>query len=134
MASASSCPRRWGKSSACEAVSCGRGAARNCRRHVASALANAGTPLYEIGTVLGHTQLSTTTRYAHHAPQRLVQTAATAERAWNLLPAPEPADHPAWPCLTRRARTKGGRGRRPSRPARCPVFPAATVRYPQAVR
>jgi integrase len=65
------------------------------RHSFASALANAGTPLYEIGTVLGHTQLSTTTRYAHHAPQRLVATAATAERAWNLLPAPEPADHPA---------------------------------------
>ena len=64
------------------------------RHSFASALANAGTPLYEIGTVLGHTQLSTTTRYAHHAPQRLVQTAATAERAWNLLPVPEPADHP----------------------------------------
>jgi integrase len=65
------------------------------RHSFASALANAGTPLYEIGTVLGHTQLSTTTRYAHHAPQRLVQTAATAERAWNLLPAPEPADNAA---------------------------------------
>jgi integrase len=48
--------------------------------------ANAGTPLYEIGTVLGHSQLSTTTRYAHHAPQRLVETASTAARAWNLLP------------------------------------------------
>ncbi|CAH2603773.1 protein of unknown function [Rhodovastum atsumiense] len=56
------------------------------RHSFASALANAGTPLNEIGTVLGHTQLSTTTRYAHHAPQRLVETAATAARAWNLLP------------------------------------------------
>jgi integrase len=55
------------------------------RHSFASALANAGTPLYEIGTVLGQPQLSTTTRYAHHAPQRLVQTAVTAERAWNLL-------------------------------------------------
>jgi site-specific recombinase XerD len=60
------------------------------RHSFASALANAGTPLYEIGTVLGHRQLSTTTRYAHHAPQRLVETAATAARAWTLLP--EPAD------------------------------------------
>jgi site-specific recombinase XerD len=60
------------------------------RRHsFASALANAGTPLNEIGTVLGHTQLSTTTRYAHHSPQRLIATAATATRAWNLLPEPE---------------------------------------------
>ncbi len=62
------------------------------RHSFASALANAGTPLYEIGTVLGHSQLSTTTRYAHHAPQRLVETAATAARAWNLLPEPDGTD------------------------------------------
>jgi integrase len=59
------------------------------RHSFASALANAGTPLNEIGTVLGHTQLSTTTRYAHHSPQRLIDTATTALRAWNLLPEPE---------------------------------------------
>ena len=59
------------------------------RHSFASALANAGTPLYEIGTVLGHRQLAATTRYAHHAPQRLVETASTAARAWNLLPGPE---------------------------------------------
>jgi integrase len=58
------------------------------RHSFASALANAGTPLYEIGTILGHRQLATTTRYAHHAPQRLVETASTAARAWNLLPGP----------------------------------------------
>ncbi len=56
------------------------------RHSFASALANAGTPLNEIGTVLGHSQLSTTTRYAHHSPQRLIDTATTALRAWNLLP------------------------------------------------
>ncbi len=61
------------------------------RHSFASALANAGTPLNEIGTVLGHTQLSTTTRYAHHSPQRLIDTATTAVRAWNLLPEPEAA-------------------------------------------
>lgn len=59
------------------------------RHSLASALANAGTPLYEIGAVLGHRQLSTTTRYAHHAPQRLVETATAAARAWNLLPEPD---------------------------------------------
>jgi site-specific recombinase XerD len=42
--------------------------------------------LFEIGTVLGHTQLSTTTRYAHHNSERLVATASTAAKAWNLLP------------------------------------------------
>jgi len=56
------------------------------RHSFASARANAGTPLNEIGTVLGHSQLSTTQRYAHHAPQRLIDTATTALRAWNLLP------------------------------------------------
>jgi site-specific recombinase XerD len=55
----------------------------------AAPLANAGTPLYEIGVVLGHRQFSTTTRYAHHSPQRMVETATLAERTWNLLPAPE---------------------------------------------
>jgi integrase len=59
------------------------------RHSFASALANAGTPLNEIGTVLGHAQLSTTTRYAHHSPQRLIDTATAASRAWNLLPEPE---------------------------------------------
>ncbi|MCB5943939.1 site-specific integrase [Acidocella sp. KAb 2-4] len=60
------------------------------RHSFASALANAGTPLNEIGTVLGHTQLSTTQRYAHHSPQRLIDTATTALRAWNLLALPAP--------------------------------------------
>lgn len=53
------------------------------RHSLASALANAGTPLYEIGAVLGHRQLNTTTRYAHHSPQRMVETATTAARALN---------------------------------------------------
>ncbi len=42
--------------------------------------------------MLGHTQLSTTTRYAHHSPQRLIATAATATRAWNLLAEPRGID------------------------------------------
>ena len=54
------------------------------RHSFASALANAGVPLFEIGRVLGHTQLSTTARYAHHAPERLVATASTAALAWDL--------------------------------------------------
>ena len=61
------------------------------RHSFASALANRGIPLNEIGVVLGHTQLSTTARYAHHAPQRLVETATQAIRAWDLAvvsPAP----------------------------------------------
>jgi site-specific recombinase XerD len=47
-------------------------------------LANLGTPLNEIGVLLGHTQISTTQRYAHHAPQRLLATAAVATLAWGL--------------------------------------------------
>jgi len=56
------------------------------RHNFASVLANRGVPLSEIGVILGHSQLSTTARYAHHAPQRLVETAAIATTAWNLLP------------------------------------------------
>jgi integrase len=58
------------------------------RHSFASALANVGVSLFEIGTVLGHTQLSTTTRYAHHNSRRLVETASSAARAWNLLSEP----------------------------------------------
>ncbi len=62
------------------------------RHTLASALANAGTPLSEIGAVLGHSQLSTTARYAHHSPDRLVATATAAAGAWDLLPAPRPVE------------------------------------------
>jgi site-specific recombinase XerD len=58
------------------------------RHSFASVLANRGTSLHEIGAILGHQQPSTTMRYAHHAPERLVETADLAARAWNLLPAP----------------------------------------------
>ena len=58
------------------------------RHSFASALANQGVPLNEIGVILGHSQLATTARYAHHAPQRLVQTATVAAQAWNLLEGP----------------------------------------------
>ena len=54
------------------------------RHSFASVLANVGTPLSEIAVLLGHRQVSTTQRYAHHAPQRLVATAATATDAWGL--------------------------------------------------
>ncbi len=56
------------------------------RHSFASALANQGVPLNEIGVILGHSQLATTARYAHHAPQRLVETATVAARSWDLLP------------------------------------------------
>jgi integrase len=59
------------------------------RHSFASVLANSGIPLNEIGTLLGHSQLSTTQRYAHHAPQRLIATAGIAAKAWNLLAPPD---------------------------------------------
>jgi integrase len=62
------------------------------RHSLASALANAGTPLYEIGAVLGHSQLSTATRYPHHSPQRMIATATAAARAWELMPAADGQD------------------------------------------
>lgn len=52
------------------------------RHSMASRLANAGTPLNEIGAILGHRTLSTTQRYAHFQPQRLIDTAAIASAAW----------------------------------------------------
>lgn len=55
------------------------------RHSFASALANQGIPLNEIGVILGHSQLSTTMRYAHHASQRLIETAAIASRFWTDL-------------------------------------------------
>ena len=48
---------------------------------------NSGVPLFEIGRGLGHSQLATTTQYAHHAhyaPERLVAMAATAALARGL--------------------------------------------------
>jgi integrase len=62
------------------------------RHSFASVLANSGTPINEIGVVLGHRQLATTTRYTHHAPHRLVEMAAVAGRVWNLLPETEGSD------------------------------------------
>jgi integrase len=56
---------------------------------MASALANADTPLYEIGAVVGHSQLSTKTRYADRSPQRMIATATAAARVWDLMPEPE---------------------------------------------
>ena len=53
------------------------------RHSMASRLANAGTPLNEIGAILGHRTLATTQRYAHFQPQRLVDTAAIASAAWD---------------------------------------------------
>lgn len=52
------------------------------RHSMASRLANAGTPLNEIGAILGHRSLAVTQRYAHFQPQRLIETAAIASAGW----------------------------------------------------
>ena len=50
-------------------------------RHIlVSALANAGTRLFDIGAMLEHRSYVVTRCYAHHSPQRSVETAiATAD-------------------------------------------------------
>jgi len=78
----------WARASAAAGLPAGL-RIHDLRHSFASVLANLGTPLNEIGVLLGHQQLSTTQRYAHHAPQRLVATAASATLAWGL---PEPEE------------------------------------------
>ena len=56
------------------------------RHSFASALVNNNVPLNEVAVILGHSQLATTQRYAHHAPGRLIKTAGIAAAAWNLAP------------------------------------------------
>jgi integrase len=65
------------------------------RHSFASALVNRGIQLHEVDVLLGHSQLSTTARYAHHAPDRLIRTASIAADVWAapgaqlLLPEPD---------------------------------------------
>jgi len=54
------------------------------RHSMASRLASAGTPLNEIGAILGHQMLSTTQRYAHFQHQRLIETSAIASKGWSV--------------------------------------------------
>ena len=58
----------WKRAKAAAGLSDGDLRLHDLRHSFASALANAGTPLNEIGVILGHRELSTTQRYAHHAP------------------------------------------------------------------
>jgi len=48
------------------------------RHSFASALVNNGVPLFEVQKLLGHASISTTERYAHLQPQRLVESASVA--------------------------------------------------------
>jgi integrase len=50
------------------------------RHNFASLAINGGASLYEVGRLLGHSQLSTTARYAHLSAGRLLETANTVGR------------------------------------------------------
>jgi integrase len=51
------------------------------RHSFASLLINAGRSLYEVQKILGHTQVKTTQRYAHLAPQTLLDASNAATLA-----------------------------------------------------
>jgi len=48
------------------------------RHSFASALVNNGVPLFEVQKLLGHASISTTERYAHLQPRRLIESASVA--------------------------------------------------------
>lgn len=52
------------------------------RHSFASALVNGGTPLYEVQKLLGHSSIRTTERYAHLAPERLINTMKISDRVF----------------------------------------------------
>jgi hypothetical protein len=54
------------------------------RHSFASAPINSGVTLFEIGRVQARSQLVATTRYAHHAQERLVAIASKAVLAWDI--------------------------------------------------
>ena len=54
------------------------------RHSFASALVNRGMTLYDVKEALGHSSVVTTQRYAHLAPQRLMQAACEAQEHYQL--------------------------------------------------
>ncbi len=59
------------------------------RHSFASALVNGGTPLYEVQKLLGHSSIRTTERYAHLAPERLINSMKISDQAFgNVVKAP----------------------------------------------
>ena len=54
------------------------------RHSFASALVNRGMTLYDVKEALGHSSVITTQRYAHLAPQRLMQAACEAQEHYQL--------------------------------------------------
>jgi hypothetical protein len=72
------------------------------RHSFASALVNRGMTLYDVKELLGHASMTTTQRYAHLAPGRLMQAASEAAAHYALpglvaaLPAPGCEASTAW--------------------------------------
>jgi integrase len=54
------------------------------RHSFASALVNRGMTLYDVKEALGHSSVVTTQRYAHLAPQRLMQAVSAAQEHYRL--------------------------------------------------
>lgn len=54
------------------------------RHSFASALVNRGMTLYDVKEALGHSSMVTTQRYAHLAPQRLMQAVSAAQEHYQL--------------------------------------------------
>ncbi len=54
------------------------------RHSFASALVNCGMTLYDVKEALGHSSMVTTQRYAHLAPQRLMQAVSAAQEHYQL--------------------------------------------------
>jgi len=62
------------------------------RHSFASLLINSGRSLYEVQKLLGHTQIKTTQRYAHLAPETLLEATNVATRAVGSLMGVMPTD------------------------------------------
>ncbi|NBS40701.1 MAG: hypothetical protein EBS73_15905 [Betaproteobacteria bacterium] len=58
-----------------------RSFAHDLRHSFASLLINSGRSLYEVQKLLGHTQIKTTQRYAHLAPETLLAASNAATLA-----------------------------------------------------
>lgn len=56
------------------------------RHSYASALVNQGRSIYEVQKLLGHANVRTTERYAHLAPDTLMEGATAVSRHFNILP------------------------------------------------
>ncbi|EDM69589.1 phage integrase [Roseobacter sp. AzwK-3b] len=54
------------------------------RHSYASTLINAGVSIYEVQKLLGHTNITTTQRYAHLASERLHETVKLVDAGYGL--------------------------------------------------